>query len=411
VRARLAASAALVALTGSVLAACGGDDGDASGGSSTTTPTTAPELAGGDLDAVELALAPVATLHDPIALAQRPGTDDLYVAEKAGTVRRITIVAPDDGDDGLPTYRLDRDPVLDISDDVVDEGEQGLLGLAFSSDGRHLYLDYTRTGDGDTIVEEVDLSGGARSTADAARRVLLHVAQPAANHNGGQLVLGPDGYLYVGLGDGGGAGDPDDTGQDPRDLLGSILRIDPEGPNPSGNPFPASGGQSPVWLYGARNPWRFTFDRSTGDLWVADVGQGEWEEVDLLPATDGRNAGRAANLVWSEMEGTHPFEGGENPPDAVLPIYEYGHADGGCSITGGYRYRGTAVPDLVGVYLFADFCRDTVEGLQLDDAGAVVGHRAWALAAVQVLSLGVDADGELYVLQAGGQVCRIVAGP
>jgi hypothetical protein len=410
-RVRLAAGAALVALTGSVLAACAGDDGEASGGSSTTTPTTAPELAGGDLDAVDLALAAVATLQDPIALAQRPGTDDLYVAEKAGTVRRITIVAPDDGDDGLPTYRLDRDPVLDISDDVVDEGEQGLLGLAFSSDGRHLYLDYTRTGDGDTIVEEVDLSGGARGTADADRRVLLHVAQPAANHNGGQLVLGPDGYLYVGLGDGGGAGDPDDTGQDPRDLLGSILRIDPEGPNPSGNPFPASGGQSPVWLYGARNPWRFTFDRSTGDLWVADVGQGEWEEVDLLPATDGRNAGRAANLGWSEMEGTHPFEGGENPPDAVLPIYEYGHADGGCSITGGYRYRGTAVPDLVGVYLFADFCRDTVEGLQLDDAGAVVGHRAWALAADQVQSFGEDADGELYVLQAGGQVSRIVAGP
>jgi glucose/arabinose dehydrogenase len=400
--------ATAVALT-LALAACSGDDS----GSDAVEPTTTTSIGvekGPPPASIRIRLEPVATLDEPIAMAQRPGTDDLYVAEKGGTVRRITIVPPDEeGTNPNPTYDVHDEPVVDISDDVVDQGEQGLLGLAFSSDGRSMYLDYTRKGDGDTIVEAVELGDGTRAAAGDRTR-LLHVAQPAANHNGGQLVLGPDGYLYVGLGDGGGAGDPDDTGQDPRDLLGSILRIDPDGDaNPSGNPFSDDDGPTPVWLYGARNPWRFTFDRATGDLWVADVGQGDWEEIDLLPADDqGRNAGRAANLGWSDMEGGHPFNAKANPPDAVLPIYEYNHADGGCSVTGGYRYRGSAVPDLVGWYLFADYCQDTIQRLLVDDDGKVTSVGGSGLGVAQVQSFGEDAAGELYVLQADGHVSRIV---
>ena len=404
--------------------ACSGDDAPVEEpiDATTTTEAAAPDPDAVPLDSIELSTALVAELEQPIALAQRPGTEDLYVAEKTGAVRRI-VVTSDDSDDPaeLPDHEVARQPVIDIGDEIADGGEQGLLGLAFSSDGRRMYLDYTRT-DGATVVEEVAL-GDADTASDDDRRQLLVVEQPAANHNGGQLLLGPDGYLYVGLGDGGGAGDPEDTGQDPGDLLGSILRIDPDGgdpeaePNegayaiPGGNPFERSGQPTEVWLYGARNPWRFTVDRATGDLWVADVGQGEWEEIDLLPATDGRDAGRGANLGWNAMEGSHPFEGDTNPPGGVLPIFEYSHDDGGCSVTGGYRYRGAAIPDLVGTYLFADFCLDGVTGLQLDEGGAVVtAQRTWDLPASQLQSFGEDADGELYLLLASGQVHRVVPG-
>jgi glucose/arabinose dehydrogenase len=409
--------AALVAMAS--IAACGGDD-DAEEPAATTivTTTTVPE-ASSDLATVDLALEPVVTLDRPIALATRPGTDDLYIAEKGGVVRRVEVTMPEaDDPDGAPAYRLDPRPVIDLSEDIVDQGEQGLLGLAFSSDGRRLYLAYTARADGANTVEAVELGDATTAGADD-RQVLLAVEDPAPNHNGGQLVLGPDGYLYIGLGDGGGAGDPQDTGQDSSDLLGSILRIDPEASTdtrpyaiPTSNPFTEAGEPTEVWAYGLRNPWRFTFDRATGDLWVGDVGQGDWEEIDRLPAAGGEAAGRGANLGWSAMEGSHPFNDDGNPDGAVLPIFEYGHGDGGCSVTGGYRYRGGAIPTLVGVYVFADYCLDTIEGIELDDSDSTVsGHRTWNLATSQVQSFGEDADGELYVLQAGGSVARIVAAP
>jgi glucose/arabinose dehydrogenase len=422
-----------VALALLLLAACGGDDGggEAVPDATTTTAVVTPEAE--DLTLIELGSVLVAELEQPIALAARAGTDDLYVAEKTGAVRRIEVTPVDadtDDDDtsnrALPTYEVASRPVIDLTGEVAGGGEQGLLGLAFSSDGRRLYVDYTRRSDGATVVEEISL--GDATTADAAdRRALLIVEQPAENHNGGQLVLGPDGYLYVGLGDGGGGGDPDDNGQDPDALLGSILRIDPDGGDssaeprpgssdgayaiPGGNPFQRDGQPTEVWLYGVRNPWRFTFDRATGDLWVADVGQGEWEEIDLLPATNGKDAGRGANLGWNEMEGNHAFDGGENPVGGVLPVFEYSHAEGGCSVTGGYRYRGAAIPALAGTYLFADYCLDGVRGLQVDEAGrAITGQHAWDLPSSQLQSFGEDADGELYLLLAGGEVRRIVAG-
>jgi glucose/arabinose dehydrogenase len=358
----------------------------------------------------------VGVLDEPIALAARPGSPDLYIAEKGGQVRLIKATTDEgfgDEEDEV-TYQVQTTPLLDISDEVINEGERGLLGMTFSSDGRKLYLDFTREPDGATVVLEYEL--GDRPTIDEdSRRELLLVEQPFSNHNGGQLVTGPDGFLYVGLGDGGSSGDPERTGQDPTDLLGSILRIDPEANVegepaygiPPGNPF-ADGeeGRGEVWLYGVRNPWRFTFDAATGDLWVADVGQDAYEEINRLPSTGGFDAGKGDNLGWSEMEATHSFDG-DNPPGAVLPIFEYGR-DAGCSVTGGYVYRGEEIPGLEGVYLYADYCSAGIRGLQMD-GDAVIDDRTWDLPVEQVQSFGQGDDGELYVLLASGPVLKITA--
>jgi glucose/arabinose dehydrogenase len=266
-------------------------------------------------------------------------------------------------------------------------------------------------------VEEYEIGDDTRIDEDS-RRELLVVEQPGPNHNGGQLVIGPDGFLYIGLGDGGGAGDPDDNGQDTEALLGKVLRIDPEagrdeGPAyaiPPGNPFADGDGGAPeVWLYGVRNPWRVTFDTATGDLWVADVGQGSIEEVNRLPAVGGFDAGKGANLGWNEMEGTRPYNGGENPPNGVLPIHEYGH-DSGCAITGGYVYRGEAIPGLAGTYLFSDYCATGIRGLQVDGA-TVIDTRTWDLPVEQVQSFGQGDDGELYLLLASGPVLKLTGPP
>jgi glucose/arabinose dehydrogenase len=403
-----------------LVAACSGGGDDAGPATTTTaapttgagddsTTSTAP-LAEGTLGDVELTTDEIVELEAPIAMATRASSADLYIAEKGGTVRLVKVTT---STGGAKRYQLQSTPVLDLSDEVLDEGEQGLLGLAFSSDGRQLYVDYTARPDGRTMVLEYAL--GDRNTVDRdSRRELLEVEQPAANHNGGNLVLGPDGYLYVGLGDGGGAGDPDGNAQDTEQLLGKILRIDPEGGTdddpyaiPAGNPF-ADGeeGAPEVWLYGVRNPWRFSFDTLTGDLWVADVGQGDWEEIDRLPSVNGFDAGRGANLGWDRMEGRHEFEGA-NPAGAVLPIHEYSHDDG-CSITGGFQYRGSEIAGLQGAYLYADFCAGDVRAIQTD-ATSVIDERSWDLSVEQIQSFGQDDDGELYLLLASGPVLKLVA--
>ncbi len=417
-RRRLAGLAVSVLLG---LGACSGS-GAGEGAASTTAPagddggTTAPPTTSGQptvegsLDEIELATKQIAEVDRPTALAARASTPDLYVAEKGGTVRLIKVTTAS----GTSTtrYQLQTTPVLDLSDEVMDNGEQGLLGLAFSSDGRKMFVDFTASPDGRAVVLEYALDD--RTTVDLrSRRTLLEVEQPAANHNGGNLVLGPDGYLYIGLGDGGGAGDPDDNAQDPTTLLGSILRIDPEGGTdddpyaiPAGNPFAGGDDGAPeVWLFGVRNPWRFSFDSLTGDLWIGDVGQGDWEEIDRLSSTDGFDAGRGLNLGWDQLEGSHEFEG-ENPPGAVLPIHEYSHDDG-CSVTGGYVYRGKAIPALVGTYLFADYCSAGVRGLQLDGA-AVIDQRTWDLPLEGLQSFGQDRNGELFVLLESGPVLQLV---
>jgi glucose/arabinose dehydrogenase len=383
---------------------------------SAVTTTTIPPPAG-TLDQVQLSVQEIAAVDRPTALAARPSSPDLYVAEKGGRVRIIDVTEATPR--SRARYQLFNTPVLDLSDEVRDEGnEQGLLGLAFSSDGRMLYVNFTAEPDGRTVVLEYEMSErSSNGTVDTgSRRQLLEVPQPAANHNGGNLVTGPDGYLYIGMGDGGGGGDPEGHGQDLSTLLGSILRIDPyagtEGSAaygiPAGNPFAGSEDAAPeTWIYGVRNPWRFSFDRDSGDLWVADVGQSSWEEIDLLPSAGGFDAGRGANLGWDEMEGTHPFDGGSNPGGAVLPIYEYSTEEG-CSIIGGYVYRGDAVPPLQGTYLFADYCTVGVRGIQVDGT-TVIDERTWDLPAQQVQSFGQDNDGELLLLLTGGQVLKLVA--
>ena len=389
-------------------AACSGDDSGAEPDPSTTVPTTVP-AATGALAVVELATELIARVDTPTALIGRPGTLDLYVAEQAGRVRRIQVTEDADGE---RTARLLPTPVLDLTDRVRSGGEQGLLGLAFSSDGRQLYTFATLEPDGSSWLGAFDLGEGATIDADGGRD-LFTLDREFPNHNGGQLALGPDGFLYVALGDGGSAGDPSGHGQDTSEPLGSILRIDPEGAEgdrpyaiPTGNPFP-DGDAPEIWVYGARNPWRFSFDRANGDLWVADVGQGEWEEIDHLPATDGTGAGRGANLGWDRMEGSHPYEGGANPEGAVLPVYEYDHGEGGCAVVGGYVYRGAAIPDLAGAYLFTDYCRPGLEALTLDERGTLDATRAFDVDVARVQSFGEDARGELYATSLEGGVYRI----
>jgi glucose/arabinose dehydrogenase len=399
-------TAAVLCLVAVAAAGCGGDD-DSEGLTATTTtrPTTTTS---GDAPAstaapvppladVNVTLTEVTEADTPMALVARTGTDTLYVAEREGRVRPLT-----GGSLG--------EPILDISDEVVTSVEQGLLDIEFSADGATLYLHYSVAPDGDTRVISYPVSGDAVDTG--GRRELLAVEQPFDNHNGGDIEIGPDGYLYVALGDGGGGGDPEGNGQDTQALLGKILRIDPAVTTgddygiPADNPFADGAAGAPeVWVYGARNPWRIDFDDATGDLWVADVGQNAFEEIDLLPAADG--AGRGANLGWNEMEGAHPFEGGSNPDGAVLPVFEYDRSEGGCSVTGGVVYRGSAIPGLVGAYLFTDYCDGRLRAIRAA-GGQTVDERTFDdVSGNSLVSFGTDGAGEVYVLSLDGAVYRL----
>jgi glucose/arabinose dehydrogenase len=338
----------------------------------------------------EVALQPVAAgLQQPVFATAAPG-GGLLVVEQAG---RIVRVAADGEVAGT---------FLDIRDRVQDGGERGLLGLAMEPDGGRLYVHYTDL-DGDVVVARFRHDGAMG--AAASEEVLLTVEQPYANHNGGHVAFGPDGMLYIALGDGGSGNDPQNHGQNPNSLLGAILRIDVSGDTgygiPEGNPFAGGAGAPEVYVWGLRNPWRFSFDAATGDLWIGDVGQNAWEEIDYAP--EGEGAG--ANYGWARLEGTHPFNG-EAPPDAVPPIFEYPNPDQGCSVTGGFVYRGDRIPDLRGAYVFADYCEGTLRALRQED-GQVVAERSLDVSAVNVAAFGQDDDGELYVLSQGDGLLRI----
>lgn len=404
-RVRLAAVVALVAAVAIAvpLALIGGGGGEATRrrpSPSTTSTTSVPSAttAPPNLAAAAVRLTPVAELTDATAMAARQGDPTLYVAQQQGRV-----VAIRDGS-------LDPTPVLDISSRTPSGGEQGLLGMAFSPDGTKLYVHSTAQ-TGATRLEEYAFADGRADAASA--RLLLTVAQPQSNHNGGELTFGPDGYLYLALGDGGAGGDqgaghaPGGNGQSLDTLLGKILRIDPTPSGgrpytiPSDNPFASAGGRPEIWAYGLRNPWRATFDAETGDLWIADVGQNEWEEIDYMPV--GRGAG--ANYGWNVFEGAHRFRAG-NAPGAVAPILEVSHDEGYCAITGGYVYRGTSIHDLVGAYLYTDYCNGDIRAL-VQQGGEVVASRSLGIAADDVSSFGQDAAGELYVLSQSDGVFRI----
>ncbi len=331
-------------------------------------------------------------------MAVRENDDTLFVTEQAGRVRAIRKGA------------LDPTAVIDLRDTIAAGGEQGLLGLTFSPDGTTLYVDYTNR-DGDTRVDAYPMR--ANGTADrGGRRELLAIDQPQSNHNGGNIVTGPDDMLWIGTGDGGGAGDagdghaPGGNGQSLNTLLGKMLRINPTPAAakpyaiPNDNPFVNGGGRPEIWAYGLRNPWKFSFDRSTSALLIGDVGQNAWEEIDWVGAT----TKPPLNFGWNRREGTHKFRS-DDTSGTVGPILDYPH-DGRCSITGGYVYRGTKIPNLVGTYVFADFCDGKLRGTPVGDR--VEGEDIdFGIDANQVAGFGQDHAGELYVLSQADGVLRI----
>jgi glucose/arabinose dehydrogenase len=391
---------ALVASFALVVVACSGDDDDeqsarqtstvastSTTAAATTSTSTAPDLA-----AARVTLTQVAGgLESPVGLTTRADDDRLYVIEQGGRVRIIENGEPVD------------EPVLEVA--VSNGNEQGLLGLAFSPDGSRLYVDYTDP-NGDTHVDEYTMNGDVADSQ--SRRELLFVEDPYPNHNGGHVTFGPDGMLYITLGDGGAAGDPEQRAQNLGVLFGKIMRIDPtpsgDAPYsiPADNPFVGQSGARPeIWMYGLRNPWRFSFDRETDDVWIGDVGQNLWEEIDF--AAVGTAAG--SDWGWDLREGTHEFEG-PPPASAREPIFELSHNDGNCSVTGGYVYRGDAIPALRGAYVFADYCRGELIALVQQD-GALADQALLGPRSGEVTSFGEDASGELYVLTRSGAIYRI----
>ena len=368
-----------------------------------TTTTTTPPAALADV-AVDLQwvtggfASPVFVLSRASA-SGAAGDDRMFVVDQTGTITAFT--PPPPGEEPA-----DRSVVLDISERVQFGGEQGLLGAAFHpTSPDRLFVDYTRAEDGATLVEEYSFPVGAEAAEATPVRTILVQPQPAANHNGGMIAFGPDRYLYVALGDGGGGGDTYHNGQDPFTLLGSILRLDVDDAEPYAippdSPF-ADGvdGAPEVWLWGLRNPWRFSFDGA--DLWIADVGQGAWEEIDVI----GPNAG-GSNLGWPIFEATHCYDGPcDDPSGFVAPIFEYEHDQGRCSITGGYVYRGTTIPELDGVYLFGDYCSGEIMAIRYAD-GEVVDSEVYDAGIGDLTSFGLDGDGNLYVT-AYDSVYRVV---
>jgi glucose/arabinose dehydrogenase len=374
-------------------------DGGGTGGPSGGPP---PELPPPD-GPVPVALQEVARVVFPLYLTSPPGDSRLFIVEKGGAIRIVK--------DGslLPS------PFLDLSAKVSGGAEQGLLGLAFdpgyATNGRFI-VHYTDVS-GNTTLSAYRVSATDPDQADpATETILLTVEQPFPNHNGGQILFGPDGMLYLGLGDGGSGGDPGGRGQSLADLLGDILRLDVSSGTsytvPPDNPFVGQTGSRPeVWSYGLRNPWRFSFDAATGDLYIADVGQNVWEEVDVVAAAAG--AGRGANFGWNVTEGRHCYASpGCDTSQFTMPVLEYSHAQG-CSISGGYVYRGAAIPALQGHYFYADFCSGWVRSFRMQDGQAVEPYQWPTLApGGSVTSFGQDAAGELYIMIAEGRVFRIV---
>lgn len=335
----------------------------------------------------------VSGLERPVDLQHASdGSGRLFIIEKVGRIRIME-------EGGLVDF-----PFLDISDRVGSSGnEQGLLGLAFHpgyTENGYFFINYTDKG-GDTVIARFRVTPDPDFADPTSEAILLQVRQPYGNHNGGALAFGPDGYLYAGLGDGGSAGDPQGNGQKLDTLLGKILRLDVDSAKPyaipSDNPF-----GNEIWAYGLRNPWRMSFDSLTGDLYIGDVGQGEWEEIDFVSM----GASGGINFGWDYFEGTHPYEG--NPPQNaqfVPPIVEYNHSQGNCSVTGGYVYRGV-MPEWNGIYLYGDYCSGNVWGLIRSGEG-------WQTQVLfdaegRITSFGQDESGEVYLVEDGGSILRLV---
>jgi glucose/arabinose dehydrogenase len=377
---------------------CGG--GDEPGGAGSTLPWPSSD---------RLRLEEISTsLNAPVFMTWPPDdTARLFVVERQGLIRIL------DATTGTPRPN----PFLDIRGLVSTDGERGFLGLAFDPDyatSRRLFVFYTDLA-GNLVIARYLTQATNNDLADqTSPAMLLSIPHPTfSNHNGGMLAFGPDGCLYVGTGDGGGRGDPNNNAQNPNVLLGKVLRLDPVTGNACSNvvdnPYVLGGGAPEVWSVGLRNPWRFSFDRQTGDLYIADVGEDRREEVNVV---GGDAPGRGANFGWRLMEGSLCFTPATdcNPGSLILPVFEYAHETGGCSITGGYVYRGALNAPLAGAYFYGDFCAGFVNSFRLTN-GQASESLTWPLLRPpgdRLSSFGEDARGELYVMTLGGGLFRIV---
>lgn len=355
-----------------------------------------PELASGSGPSTLLTPRSIGEFVSPVEVLTRPGDARTFVVEQIGRI--VT-------DDGAI--------VLDITDRVVAEQERGLLGAAYHPSQPLLYAHYTDSL-GDTVIAEYPVAGDGVADANA-ERVILTADQPYDNHNGGEITFGPDGYLYIGLGDGGLANDPDRAALDLTSPFGKILRIDPTFGSddsaftvPVDNPFVDVADADPtIWSYGLRNPWKFSFDPATGDLWIADVGQDLWEEINRAPASDGVDSGKGVSFGWSAFEGDLRFNDDQPADGHMAPLVTYERADGNCSISGGAVYRGQALADLIdGWYVYGDFCTGLVWGFATDagpgDTETIQIAQVDALAAI-----ATGGDGELYAVSIIGEVFRL----
>lgn len=338
-------------------------------------------------------------LSSPVFLTSPSGDARLFVVEQTGRIRVIK------------NGQVLQTPYLDLTSKVVCCGERGLLGLAFHpsfATNGYFYVNYTGAG-GHTVIERYQ----ATPTSDVAdansASPVLGFNQPFSNHNGGMLAFGPDGMLWIGTGDGGSGGDPQNNAQTLTTVLGKMLRIDVNAPGvaygiPANNPFASHAtNRREIWGWGLRNPWRYSFDRQTGMLYVADVGQGSWEEVHVVAHTQS-----SVNYGWRLMEGNHCFNPTNcNPSGLNIPVHEYGHTGGHCSITGGYVYRGSAIPDIQGRYFYSDYCTGFLRSFRMA-GGSAVEHVEWDVGTLgNVTSFGEDSAGELYIVVAGGTVFRL----
>jgi glucose/arabinose dehydrogenase len=350
----------------------------------TTTSAALPQSVG---------LRPIASLDQPLGLIEHKGK--FWIIQKAGEVVQID----KDGNN--------KKVLLDISKDVSSDGERGLLGLAISPKYQNLlYLNYTNN-NGDTRIVEYKI--GDETIDSASARLVLGIAQPYANHNGGNLVFGPDGYLYIGMGDGGLRDDPANRAQNLNELLGKMLRIDPRksGNNaytvPSDNPFFGQAGKrGEIWAYGLRNPWRYSFDSKNKDLWIGDVGQDHFEEIDHQSLADSK--GR--NFGWSRFEASHLYQPSREAPNAIAPVAEYDHSNNRCAVTGGYIYRGSKIPALENRYIFGDYCSGEIWSI---DPATPQDLRREPITLKNLVSFAQDSNGNLYALAQDGAVDEVIA--
>jgi glucose/arabinose dehydrogenase len=348
-----------------------------------------------------LALEPVVSgLASPVFLTAPASDARLFIVEQPGRIRIVE------------NGSLQTTPFLDISSIISSGGERGLLGLAFHpqyATNGFFYVNYTGT-DGHTRVVRYTVSANRNVANAASAKLIIRVDQPYANHNGGMIAFGPDNMFYIGMGDGGSGGDPQNHAQTRSDLLGDMLRLNVDVGDPytpaAGNPFLSTPNVLPeIWAYGLRNPWRFSFDRVGGNLYIADVGQDVREEVNVVPANQG-----GINYGWKLMEGSQCYVAGCSQTGLTLPVLDYTHASGGCSITGGFVYRGTAIPGIVGHYFYSDYCAGFLRSFRYANGAATEQHD-WDLQLGSVFSFGEDSTGELYVLTGDGRVRRIVNAP